>query len=147
MTLKSTLFGLTLATLTLAPTLARAGDWDDDGDRDDRRESEFRYTEPCRHGATPVATAQPAGHYETRTVQRWVEDAYQQVWIEETCRARPYRRPVCYPGYYEQQLIPGHYENVQEQVWVADTYQPQARMTWRARGAFGRVGFRWTGGR
>lgn len=137
MSLKTTLFGLTLAALTLAPSLARADDWN----------REHRHGASCNHGASPVFARQPMGHYETRTTQRWVDATYQQVWIEQTCRARPFRRPVCFPGYYEQQLVPGHYENVQEQVWVADTYRPEARVTWRARGAFGRVGFRLTGGR
>jgi hypothetical protein len=154
MSLKHTLFGLTLAALTLAPTLASADEWNRrGGDRDEWAGRGHRHDENCRHGASPVLAPAPRGHYETRTTQRWVEDSYQQIWVEQTCRARPFRRPVCFAGYYEQQLVPGHYENVDEQVWVADTFQPQPQHYatspgnggWTARGNLGRVGFRVSG--
>ena len=125
MSLKNKLLGFALVALTLAPCLARA----DEGfrgrnDRDDRGASGHRHDATCRHGASPVFAPTPRGHYETRVVQQWVEASFQQVWVGQTCRARPFRRPVCFPGYFEQQLVPGHYENVQQQVWVADFSRP-----------------------
>lgn len=132
MSLKNTLFGLTLAALTLAPALARADDWNRrGGDRDEWAGRGHRHDANCRHDASPGFAAPARGHYETRTTQRWVDAAYQQIWVEQTCRARPFHRVVCFAGYYQQQLVPGHYENVQEQVWVADFDRPD-RFAFRA---------------
>lgn len=77
----------------------------------------------CNHGSTVAtwSTPVPAGRYETRVENRWVEGRYVQQWIEGRCveRGRHHRRVRCESGRYAQVWVPGHYESVSRQVWVA----------------------------
>lgn len=114
-----TLLGLSLAVAMVGATAARADDY--------RR----------HHGAVAVTAQQPGpmpylhphqqhqGRYELRTVQVWVAEQSQQVWVEGRCftkrhgRRGRFEHTRCLPGRYETVTTPGHYVAQQQWVWVA----------------------------
>ena len=65
--------------------------------------------------------ARPGGRYELRTVQKWVEGRYEQVWVAPVCKQKHRRHFTvqrCRDGYYRQEWREGYYAQVQEWVWV-----------------------------
>jgi hypothetical protein len=65
------------------------------------------------------------GHYELRTVQKWQEGYWNQVWVPGACFGIHVR--VCAPGSYQNQWVPGRYVTTQEYVWVEHRH----RRHWR----------------
>jgi hypothetical protein len=136
MQLKTQLLAITFALAGLAPMAAQA-----DHQFEGRFERRHQHDQHCDH----------SGGYAVRTVSRWVEGRYEQVWVPPTCHHRPFRhRKVCRGGYYEQQFRPGHYENVEERVWV-DEPQRHRPVSWPVDGRWvasaraGSVGFQLSG--
>ncbi len=80
--------------------------------------------EPCP-AEPPRGFKRHQGRYEVRSVQRWVEGRYQQVWVPEQCSMRERQRGwvrqtgyVCVPAHYDRRWVPAHYETAQQWVWV-----------------------------
>ncbi len=89
-------------------------------------------------------TYQNQGHYELRTVQRWVPGQHEQVWVPEQCvtRQKPWGTKVrCRPGFYDSRWVPGHYVTVQEQVWVPHNTPHPQRYGRQYRGGRNRYGY------
>jgi hypothetical protein len=146
MSLKMTLVGAAL-TLSMAPLAARADDYSQQQYDQQYEQPQYQqpydqqYQQPYQQ-QPGVAVGEPRpdgrfernGHYELRTVQRWVPGQYQQVWVPEQCNTRFRQRGwyraaanVCIPGHYDQQWTPAHYESTQQQVWVPFGYRHHHR--------------------
>jgi hypothetical protein len=80
---------------------------------------------PVERPMPPTHSGQ--GRYELRTMQRWVEGQWQQVWVPEQCvtRQRGWKTRVrCQPGYYDSRWTPGHYVTAQQWVWIPYNHPP-----------------------
>jgi hypothetical protein len=93
------------------------------------------YQAPAYQQGQDIAVGEPCptdrqgdrtGRYEQRSVQRFVQGQYQQIWVPEQCSMRMRQRgwwrqagTVCVPAHYDQQWTPGHYESTQQWVWVS----------------------------
>lgn len=123
MSFKMTMVGAAL-TLSMLPLAARA---------DGYNQAYNQYAQPT-YAQPGIAVGEPnptdrqgdrSGRYELRTVQRFVQGQYQQVWVPEQCSLRERQRgwwrqaaQVCVPAHYDQQWVPGHSESTQQWVWV-----------------------------
>ncbi len=128
MNLKSNLLSLSLLASALTPAAALA-------DHDARPRVEVHvHDASCGH----VPPGQPTRHgrYELRTVRKWVDGYWTQVWVPERCKVKEHhhwRKVKCKGGHYDRRWVPGRYETVQEWVWVPygsphvapTTYEPE----------------------
>lgn len=129
MSFKMTMVGAAL-TLSMAPLAARA----DGYNQPYSQYAQPTYAQP-QYQQPGIAVGEPSptdrrgdrsGRYELRTVQRFVQGQYQQVWVPEQCSLRERQRgwwrqaaQVCVPAHYAQQWVPGHSESAQQWVWVS----------------------------